>query len=1000
MTAAAALLLAGGVVPVAYADEPASAPAADASVCQAVDWTALKSCIDGKTGAVTVNLTAMIVVPGDATDGYEAPVIATGADITLAAVGDGAGLTGLASDGTQVKRGGSVFYVAPGGSLTIESGTYEHLDVSNSGALVTTNGTLKITGGTFQDNRTYGDGGVIFQNQAKDEPAPVTSILGGVFRNNVASPKDCSEATAAAVCLKVTGGGGVIHSIGTLVVSGGEFDHNGATHSHFNSGGGAIWAQGSLTIRNGRDGSIPKFTNNWATVADPKNRKLDEEGILRGGAGGAVFLNNGSQATITGGEYTNNVSGYLGGAIYTEEGSTTYVGKAVATGNFAGHFGGGLWFCPSGSSAASKGGNIVLYNNTVNPEYDANPDNKDMKDLPDGADSTSAGADLAIMNPNYKKNPDTQFELLDTWFTDRAEAAVTWHWDGMPLKESSGYHDSWVHTAYGVTQGIRAVAADSKGHTDANGNPEEQEPDVIKLTMGKASGTNVYDTGLALKATLAEGADTDGAERAAQLVMKGNSARLSGGAFGSNGVVIFDSPYTVDWNKTDSSTGEPVKSASTWTISVTTDQLTDRTDAQFDVTGGKTPYYDPEMRPSDCQAVDSTKKDCWGHDDPDTDATEKDADNWYVQVTDNDGHDNNPAWGSLSIDNLAPGKYTLKETKAPDGYVKSDSTYTFTITPTAAGSLPGKPDFTKDGKPMGTTNGANIVNTPKTGWLEWSKTDKDNDTFIGGSRWKITGEDGNTVNGYGDIEDCVSGDCKNMTDQESDHGRFKVAIKDALATPGTYKLVETKAPEGYLTPTAAEHVFTIKSEGDGYKATFADNAGPVITNTPTEVKWEKTGSDDTATPLAGSEWKLTVKNNDKDVDVYRHVITDCVKTGECNGEDKDPKPGVFRLTALKAGTYTLTEANAPKGYVKSDQSYTFTITANDMTEAKWKTIAIDGAAQTNGTNTIVNAKILTALPLTGGRSAWDWAVTGGVLAILAGGMAVVADRLRRRAGVR
>ena len=493
MTAAAALLLAGCMAVVANA--------ADGS-CEARDWPALKSCIaDAPTNGApyTVRLTAAITIAGDTDEGFEAPVIASGRSVTLEAVADGYGLTGLKADGTQVARTPSVFFVAQGGALTIASGTYSNIHTTDGGALVNNTGVLNITGGMFEKNSTEGNGGVILQNSGS------TMISGGTFRNNVASPKGCSKDTAATVCLNSKGGGGVIHSTGTLIVSGGEFDHNGATHSHFNSGGGAIWAQGSLTIRNGRDGSRPKFTNNWATVDDPTGRDLDKEGILRGGAGGAVFLNNGSQATITGGEYTGNVSGYLGGAIYTEEDSTTYVGKAVATGNVAGHFGGGLWFCPSGSSAASKGGNIVLYNNTVNPEYDANPDNKDMKDLPDGADSTSAGDDLAIMNPNYKKNPDTQFELLDTWFTDRAEAAVTWHWDGMPLKESSGYHDSWVHTAYSVTQGIRAVAADSKGHTDANGNPEEQEPDVIKLTMGRSSGKNVYDTGLALKADLAKG---------------------------------------------------------------------------------------------------------------------------------------------------------------------------------------------------------------------------------------------------------------------------------------------------------------------------------------------------------------------------------------------------------------------------------------------------------------------------------------------------------------
>ena len=970
LTAAGALLLAGCTATLANA--------ADVT-CDAGDWGALKTCIDAAPTdgtSYTVRLTEAIAVPGDKDAGFEAPVIKSGMNVTLEAEADTDGLTGLV-DGSRVARTPSVFYVAPGGALTIGSGTYSDIHTVNGGVLVDNQGTLTVSGGRFERNSTEADGGVIVQNPADGRPAPTMTITGGIFSDNIASPAGCSAETAATVCLNAKGGGGAIHSVGNLTVSGGTFDHNGATHSHFNSGGGAIWAQGTLTIRN--NGSTkPEFTGNWATVADPKGRDLAKDGILRGGAGGAVFLNNGSQATITGGTYTDNVSGYLGGAIYTEEGTTTYVGKAVATGNFAGHFGGGLWFCPSGNSAASKGGNIALWGNTVNADYDANPDNK-VTSLPDGANSTTAGDDLAIMNPYYKKMGDNQFQLLNTWFTDRSEDAVTWTWDGAPLQHTSGYHDSWVHTAGGVTQGIRAVLADSTLHKD-----QPQGPGTITLTRGKADEKdNKYDTGFALKANLTKNADTTGAENAAQLVMTGNAARMSGGAFGSNGVVIFDSPYSVDWNKTGSDTkGEPIKAKSTWKISI----------ASTDLNGRDTPYYDPDMRPSDCLAVDSAKAECWGHDDPDTEAAEKDESRWYVRVEDNDDHDNNRTLGSLSLDNLAPGTYTLEETTPPDGYVKTNDTYTFTITPTQAGQLPIKPVFKKNGNPM---DSPDIVNTPKSGSLEWSKTDADSGARVGGSEWKIVGNDGQTVEGYDKITDCTSGEggkCDGLLDQDPLPGKFGIALGGKL-TKGSYTLVETNAPDGYLTPKDADHAFTIEEEGNGYKATFAKDAGPTIANTPTDVKWVKVGSDDTDTPLKGSEWRLTGP------DKLELDVTDCIETeaSKCTGADKDPKAGVFRITALKPGSYTLTETKAPVGYAKSDTSYTFDITADDMTEAKWKTIVINGATPAGDSNRIVNTKTLTALPLTGGRSALDWLVTGGTLAVLAMGVAVVADRMRRRA---
>ncbi|MBW3090030.1 SpaA isopeptide-forming pilin-related protein [Bifidobacterium miconisargentati] len=876
------------------------------------------------------------------------------------------------------------------GTVAIHGGTFTGLRVGKGG-VVQNDGTLTIDGGLFQGNTASdesGDtkigtgGGVIYQSQGS------TTITGGEFRDNVAAPTGCTSDDDYSSCKNYVGGGGALFSKGGSVTIGGNvvFDHNGATAAHFNSGGGAIWVQGTLTIRNGRDGSSrPTFTNNWAVVADPKNRNLENDGILRGGAGGAVFLNNGSNAYITGGRYTGNVSGYLGGAIYTEEGTTTYVGKAVAWKNIAGHFGGGLWFCPSGSAAASKGGNIALFGNTVNADYDANPDNK-VTPLPVGATSTTAGADLAIMNPWYKNHDDTQFELLDTWFTNRSEAAVTWQWDGTPLKESSGYHDSWLHTANSVTQGINAVLAD-------NAHQGEQKPAVVRLTKGTApaGSADYYDTGLALKAEVKDGVDTQAAIDGAQLTMTGNYARLSGGAFGSDGVVVFDSPYSMDWNKTDSVTGLHVKGKSTWRLSIRSADLTDRDTSRTE--GEKTPYFDVDMRPSNCQATNDTKNDyCWGE----TNGI------WTVLIEDNDDlmHDNNRQIGSLSLDNLAPGTYTLEEVTPPDGYVKSDKKYMFTIVETAQGSLPKPPVLyvlNDDGTQGDEVKDSNVDNTPKTGFLEWSKTDSVTGGRLPGSEWKITDADGNDVENYTNITDCATGEggsCDALLgDQDPMSGKFSIRLGDGYLPAGSYRLVETKAPEGHFLSKDATHAFTVTANGDKYEATWDGVETGTIENIPTSVSWTKVGSDYTSKALAGSTWKLTGP------DGTETDITDCVKQDACKaGGDRDATAGVFRLIGLKAGKYTLTETNAPEGYVKSDKTYTFEIKTDDPNA----TVAIYSDSDMTDAvtdNKIVNQKQVSVLPLTGG-SALDWLVTGGVLALLALASALVMGRMRGRAGVR
>ena len=87
---------------------------------------------------------------------------------------------------------------------------------------------------------------------------------------------------------------------------------------------------------------------------------------------------------------------------------------------------------------------------------------------------------------------------------------------------------------------------------------------------------------------------------------------------------------------------------------------------------------------------------------------------------------------------------------------------------------------------------------PIVGSLSWSKIDASGTAaLLAGSEWTLTPylQDGTTLNTAGAmiVTDCGALPCPAVGDQDSVAGRFRI---DGLA-PGTYRLVETKAPAGY-----------------------------------------------------------------------------------------------------------------------------------------------------------------------------------------------------------
>ncbi|KAA8818331.1 hypothetical protein CSQ85_09220 [Bifidobacterium rousetti] len=793
--------------------------------------------------------------------------------------------------------------------------------------------------------------------------------------------------------------GGAIVSNGKLTVWGGNvtFDGNHAEADplslrSYSSGGGAIWATGELHVKNDTEGK-PKFINNQALVQELTDGKLG-----KGGAGGAIFFDKG-EAYIIGGDYQNNKSGYLGGAIYTEDGSTTYVGKAVAFENTAGHFGGGLWFCPSGNSAASKGGNIALFDNHTKPDIDGNPDNGQSKIPTDsGANTTQAGSDLAIMNPYWKWAngwlgvSSNQFLLLDTWFTDRSKAAVTWQWDNVPLRESSGYHDSWIPTANLKRQGIRAVLAteDTTGALDVS-----HIPTTGKLLQLQAK-TDVDDdathtwirTGVGLKAKVVNDDAKNGARNGARVTMTKNQARLSGGAFGSDGVVIFDTPYSMEWSKTSVTvdgkpdTDKPL-AGSTWTLT-------------YD---GDTPYNDPDMRPADCPAVSDgeVSEDCWHK------VTDGTTEKWSVDIVDNGKRDNNPLAGGLGVENLALGTYELTEKTPPAGYHSTRNVYTFTIEKGADGQLPPTPTLTlktgttnDDFGPLDSTANA-IGNKPIEGHLAWTKNAEGK--RLHDTTWTITHKVNNKdVNVT--VSDCVSTTCDaNIYDTDPAVGEFDIPIADTNAWPdGSYTLHEETAPAGYW--KVADRTFTIATVNQDRTVTWNDGKGGDMTDEVMGVAWSKIDAADHGL-LAGSQWTIT-KTGAAGAQTETWTVSDCETEGcttpENEAADQDTVAGEFKVTGLTSGTYELKEAKAPAGYELSTTTYTFTIEEGQhtITDVRISIKNKQNSVLDEG-NPVPNSKTpVSALPFTGGRSGLDWLVVGGGLALAATTAGLVTGRARRR----
>lgn len=252
-----------------------------------------------------------------------------------------------------------------------------------------------------------------------------------------------------------------------------------------------------------------------------------------------------------------------------------------------------------------------------------------------------------------------------------------------------------------------------------------------------------------------------------------------------------------------------------------------------------------------------------------------------------------------------------------------------------------------------------ITNTAKPGSLTWKKVD-DAGQPIGGATFTLNGPSAANVA----VVDCVAPGCavSGVVDTNPNPGEF--TVKDLIW--GDYTITETVPPAG--------HVLTAQTATGTLSRTTSHlllDLGEIV-NTPNHLTWTKVDADNAAL-LGGSQWTLSPSDGAATPTI---TIRDCKSAG-CTGPDMDPDPGEFDLTKIPAGTYTLTETEAPAGYQIGDP-VTVDVKATDTTI----TLA-----------PIPNTKQpVPALPLTGGTAS-DWFLLGGGGAGL---LALVLGVARRR----
>ncbi len=252
-------------------------------------------------------------------------------------------------------------------------------------------------------------------------------------------------------------------------------------------------------------------------------------------------------------------------------------------------------------------------------------------------------------------------------------------------------------------------------------------------------------------------------------------------------------------------------------------------------------------------------------------------------LCDNQSGDANNSYGELRLNNLRPGEYTVQESSAPAGYNMDPQIYTLYVFPLDA-----------------VLAEVTIVNQTTSGSLLIHKVDDDN-APLAGACFTVTGP------GFsGNL--CDNG----ANDDNPSDGELRM---DGLE-PGIYTIVENTAPSGYAISLSVYQV----------NVTAGGNAAEIVIQNSLYGQLRIHKVDDFGVLLADACFSITGPLD------YDNWICD-QDTGAGPGwEDNNPTLGETYLVHLIPGTYHVTEAQAPAGYIGDDTTYDVEVPAGGYGE--------------------------------------------------------------------
>lgn len=231
-------------------------------------------------------------------------------------IGENAAISENVSEG----YGGGIF--ANTTEITMTGGTIAENECTkySGGGLYVDDSTMTMSGGTVTGNTAEGDGG-------------------GIYGYNSVQLTLSGEALIAENRTEDNGGGIALEMNSSVTLEGGKVSDNFA----YLHGGGIYVKEGAVTMKGGtivgndcnRDGGGIYSADSTIDMSDGSIEE-NQSCLKTTNGGGAIYANNDSTLTISGGQIVNNsiVDGLGGGAIYTHSDATLQLGGApVIAGN-------------------------------------------------------------------------------------------------------------------------------------------------------------------------------------------------------------------------------------------------------------------------------------------------------------------------------------------------------------------------------------------------------------------------------------------------------------------------------------------------------------------------------------------------------------------------------------------------------------------------------------------------------------------------------------------